>query len=224
MLKGENQGAAIRSCSQIVDLRSLDRGPKFIAIHKKANHGVMHEHRFGETNSFSRQALDPRAQCQMFAFNLLGMDFAHSVGSGGEVTGVDSGRIRVEVHQAKWFEQLLQRQKDRIRPAPEHIRQDHPSQMINGMPQPALVSFAPNETPHLVDLCRLDAAHFYRDRFGTAPLHDHGIDLRECTGFFFNSPITVVGLTCSTRAISRIPLPLSVISTMCRFTSGTHPG
>ena len=38
---------------------------------------------------------------------------------GGEMAGVDSGRIGVEVHQAKGLEQLLQLDKDRIR------EQDH---------------------------------------------------------------------------------------------------
>src|SRR5215207_4989162 len=96
--------------------------------------------------------------------------------------------------------------------------------MINRMPQPALLGFAPHETPHLIHLCRFDAADLYRNRVGTAPFHDTCVDWGERPGLFFNSPITVVGLTCSTRAISRTPLPLSVISTICRFTSGNRPG
>lgn len=42
-----------RSCSQIVDDRSLDRGAELVAIHKETDHRVMHEHRFGETNCFA---------------------------------------------------------------------------------------------------------------------------------------------------------------------------
>src|SRR6266849_2342367 len=96
--------------------------------------------------------------------------------------------------------------------------------MINRVPQPPLMGFAPHVTPPLIDLRRLHAAHFYPDRLGTAALHDACVHQRERGSLFFNSLITVVGLTCRTRAISRTPLPLSVISTICRFPSGTHPG
>ena len=40
---------------------------------------------------------------------------------------------------------------------------------------------------------------------------------------FFNSSITVVGLIFSTRAVSRMPLPLTAISTICCLTSGKYP-
>src|SRR5712692_422308 len=96
--------------------------------------------------------------------------------------------------------------------------------MTNRLPQPPLMGFAPHDTPPLIDLCRLHAAHCYRDRLGTAALHDACVHRRESGRLFFNSPITVVGLTGRTRAIARTPLPLRVISTSCRFTSGTRPG
>ena len=57
----------------------------------------------------------------MFALNLLGVDFPNSMSRGGEMTVIDSGRICVEVHEAKGLEQLLQLDKDFICPTPEHI-------------------------------------------------------------------------------------------------------
>jgi hypothetical protein len=42
----------------------------------------------------------------------------------------------------------------------------------------------------------------------------------EVRGLFLNSLITVVGLTCNTRAVSRMPLAFKAISTICCFTSG----
>jgi hypothetical protein len=95
--------------------------------------------------------------------------------------------------------------------------------MINGMPQPALVRFAADKTPHLIHFGSLHAPHLYRDCVGTASFHNGLVDLLESRGLFFNSAMTVVGLTRSTRAMSRTPLPLSVISTIWRFTSGTRP-
>jgi hypothetical protein len=75
----------------------LDRSTKLIAIDKEAHPTVRHEHGFGETRSFAREALAPRASRQIFAFDLLRVEFAPSLGRGGEVTGIDSRRIGVKV-------------------------------------------------------------------------------------------------------------------------------
>jgi hypothetical protein len=40
---------------------------------------------------------------------------------------------------------------------------------------------------------------------------------------FFHGFITVVGLPVNTRAVSRMPLPFSAISTIWVLTSGTNP-
>ena len=52
---------------------------------------------------------------------------------------------------------------------------------------------------------------------------DRLIDLLELRFLFFSSLITVVGLMCNTRAVSRIPLAFMAMSTICRFTSGDCP-
>jgi len=49
------------------------------------------------------------------------------------------------------------------------------------------------------------------------------IHLGEIRFFFFNSLRTVVGLTCNTRAVSRMPLAFMAISTICYLTSGDCP-
>jgi hypothetical protein len=86
--------------------------------------------------------------------------------------------------------------------------------MITGMPQPPLLRLAPHKTPPLIHLGTLYSPHLYRDRLGTTPRDNGLVNVLESRGLFFNSPMTVVGLICSTRAISRTPLPLSVISTI----------
>ena len=63
---------------------------------------------FRETNCFSCQPLDPRPQRQMFAFDLLGVDFADGMGSCWQMTSIDSGSIGIKVHEPKRLEQLLQ--------------------------------------------------------------------------------------------------------------------
>ena len=67
----------------------------------------MHENRFRETNSFARQPFDARAQREMFALNLLGVELTDRVGGGGKRAVVDSSGIRVEVPQAKGVAQLF---------------------------------------------------------------------------------------------------------------------
>ena len=137
----------------------------------------MHEDRLGETKCFARQALYSGAQREMFAFNLLRVAFAHGVSSRWKVTVVDSGRIGIKVLQPKRLQHLLQLDTDPIRATAERLRQDHTTQGINRMPHPALMRFAPHETPHLLHLCRLHAAHFNPRRLWTTPLHHAGVDL-----------------------------------------------
>ena len=94
-----------RSCFQIVESVELDQSPELVAIHKESNHGVMHEYRLGETDCFSRQAFDPCPQRQMFTFDLLRVDFTHGVGSGGQVSLIDSSCIGVKMDQPKRLEE-----------------------------------------------------------------------------------------------------------------------
>src|SRR5712691_2336295 len=49
------------------------------------------------------------------------------------------------------------------------------------------------------------------------------IHLVEVRFLFFSSLMTVGGLTCNTRAVSRIPLAFIAISTICCLTSGDWP-
>jgi hypothetical protein len=103
-------------------LGELDGSAELITIHKEANHRIMHEHGCGETNGFVSQPLDPCSQCQMFAFDLLRVDFADGVGRSGKMALIDARCIRVAVLQPNGLEQLLQLNKNRIRATPERIR------------------------------------------------------------------------------------------------------
>ena len=160
----------------------------------------------------------------MFAFDLLGVNFPDGMRRGGELAIRDSGRIRVDMAQAKRLEQLWQFHTDFLRAPPEPLRQDHPRQMSTRRPQPARRRFALHATPPLLHFCSLAPADLSRHRVGPAPCHDGFVDSGERAGLFFNSPLPVVGLTCSTRAIARTPLPLRGIATLCCFTVGRPPG
>ena len=120
----------------------------------------------------------------MFAFDLLRVALAHGMSRGGQVPFIDSSPIGIKVYQPKGFEPLLQLDKYCIGSTTKRIRQPHATQMVNRMPQPALVCFALHETPHLIDLCRFYATNLYGHRVGTAPRYDDFIDLGEPRGFF----------------------------------------
>jgi hypothetical protein len=70
----------------------------------------------------------------VFALALLRRDFADGGGRSREMAVLDSRTIPIEVHDPKGLEQVLQLQKDLIGPAPEHIGQNDPSEMINRLP------------------------------------------------------------------------------------------
>ena len=82
----------------------------------------MHEDGLRETNCFARQALAAGAQREMFAFNLLRVDFTDGVSGSRQGTIVDASRIGIKVLQPTRLEQLLQLAKDPIRSPAERLR------------------------------------------------------------------------------------------------------
>ena len=89
------------------------------------------------------------------------------------------------------------------------------------------MGFAVHVAPHLVEL---GAEPTPRLQFVRTPYLDLDVRGMEVLQYalihrlqdrclFFNSLITVVGLTCNTRAVSRMPLAFMAISTICCLTS-----
>src|SRR5712691_7627059 len=129
---------------------------------------------------------------------------------------------------AKGLQQRFERQKDGVLPSSEHRGQHLARVVINGVPEPARIGFAVHVAPHLVELGAEPTTHLQRirtpylhlDLLGMQVLQYGLIHLLEVRFFFFNSLMTVVGLTCNTRAVSRMPLAFMAISTICCLTSG----
>ena len=163
---------------------TLDGRPELVAVHTQSDDGIVQEDGFRETHGFAGSALDPRPQREGFAFDLLGVGFATGMRSRGQGPFIDPSSIRVAVLPATGLQALRQLDTDCIRTTPEGIRENYPTQMINRMPQPALVRFAADNTPPLIDLRGLHAPYFDRDRLRTTPLHDAGVDLGQPGGFF----------------------------------------
>jgi hypothetical protein len=159
----------------------------------------------------------------MFALDLLCVPLARLVLVGIEMPGVRAPSIGVIAPDAKRLEQPFELQKHLIlRPATD-IRQDFARLVIKRMPQPALLVLLPHLGPHLIDFRFINSLdhHVYIIRMqGFEELLVHQAERRP---FFFNVLMTVVGLIFNTRAVSRIPLPLRLISMICSLIAGARP-
>ena len=105
------------------------------------------------------------------------------------------------------------------------------SRRTNGVPQPTRIRFFAHITLHFVKLGAEPTMHLKLIRTPDVHFHVLGIQGRQHAMihrlqlrlFFFSSLMTVVGLTCKTRAVSRIPLAFMAMSTICCFTAGDWP-
>src|SRR5262245_15762381 len=103
--------------------------------------------------------------------------------------------------------------------------------MINRMPEPPRLRFLANITPHLIEFGGQPSALIQLLSATDRDLHLlWGQVLQGCLIYlldvrrlFLSSCRTVVGLTCNTRAVSRIPLAFIAMSTICCLTSGKRP-
>jgi hypothetical protein len=94
--------------------------------------------------------------------------------------------------------------------------------VIDGVPQPTLMRFVVHIAPHFVELraqlvlllTGIRPAYLHLDLFRMQICQHRLIDLLERRFFFLSSLITVVGLTCNTRAVSRMPLACIAMSTI----------
>jgi hypothetical protein len=99
--------------------------------------------------------------------------------------------------------------------------------MINSVPEPSWMRFPLHKTPHFVELGAQSTTHLKRIRAPDCHLDLRGMQDRQrrmihrlqLRLFFFSSLMTEVGLTWSTRAVSRMPLAFIAMSMLCCFTS-----
>ena len=102
----------------------LDIHAKLKAVDEQAEDEVMQLRGLRETDCSSGQALDSRAQRQMFAFQLLCIPFPHFMARGIQMSLVRSPAISIKARNPKRHEQGFQLQKRLIFPPPKHIGQD----------------------------------------------------------------------------------------------------
>ena len=75
--------------------------PKLVTIDKEANHQIVHRCRFGKAYRATHEPLDPGAQIDVLAFNLLRMCFANHVLLGIDMALVGPPSIGVKSRDTK---------------------------------------------------------------------------------------------------------------------------
>jgi hypothetical protein len=132
--------------------------------------------------------------------------------------------IRRKTREPEGLQQRFELQKDFVFATPKNIRQDSTRVMIDRMPQPAGIAFVADKRPHLVHLGVLPRTlDGHRHIVWVAGAQERGVH-RLQRGFFPpESRHTVFILIRSTRAVSRTPLALRLLSMIWCFTSGSRP-
>ena len=66
----------------------------------------------------------------------------------------------------------------------QHVGEDDSSPMVNGMPEPALLGFLLNNTPHFIDCCFFDLVELNDNLSWIDALTCCGIDVLELRCYF----------------------------------------
>jgi hypothetical protein len=200
-----------------------DGSSKLIPIDEQPNHQIVHLFRLGKAKGATHESLNPGPEIDVLALDFLRILLAHVVLLGIDMPLVGSPSVRVKLRDAKGLQELLQLEEDGVFASSEHIRQHLPGVMIYGVPEPSRMRFRLHKTPHFVELRAEPTTHlqlirapdFYLNLLGMHGRQHVMIHRLQLRLFFFSSLMTVVGLTCSTRAVSRMPLAFIAMSTIC---------
>src|SRR5262249_10458250 len=144
-------------CFRVVDFLS-DGSSKLIAIDEEPDHEIVHGRRFGKADRATHKPLDPCAEVDVLACDLLRVRFADHVLLRGEMPLVGAPSISVKAGDTKRFEQCFQLEKYLVLAPSKDIRYHGPTGVINRMPEPPWLRFRAHATPHLIELGRQTSA------------------------------------------------------------------
>jgi hypothetical protein len=99
-----------------------DGHPKLIPIDKETNHQIVHAFRLRKADRPAYQPLNPRAQVNVFALDLLGVVLPHVMLRSIEMPFVGTPPVGEISRDAKGLQQRLECYKDSVLPSSEHIR------------------------------------------------------------------------------------------------------
>ena len=167
----------------------------------------------------------------MLALDFLRLLLADGVLLGGAMSLIGPPPLGVQSWEPTWLPQAPPCQNDRGLPIPQDRRQHGPAVLIQRGPSPAWRRVLTPATPQRSACRRQATALGHRRSAPELALHVLGghmlpeglMHLLEVRGLFWSSFMTVVGLTCNTRAVAPIPLAFRARPTLWRLTSGECP-
>src|SRR2546428_9995431 len=193
-------------------------------LHTFHIHGKDYGSDGADTRRLADQAFNARPQGQMFALDFLRVPFAWAMHFRVQMPGICHPMIGIKAGEPKGLEQRFQLQKNLILATSKDIRQDRTRVVINRMPQPPLVLLLADKTPHLIYLGFPSSLNRYGHLLGVYGTKQSRVDRLKRSFFLFEfAHNTVSVLIRSTRAVSRIPLALTLMSMIVCFTSGKQP-
>jgi hypothetical protein len=158
----------------------------------------------------------------VLALDSLPVFLTNEVSLSVHMTRICPPAVCVVSSDTKRLQQGLQAEKNFVLTPTEHIGQDLPCVMVDGVPEPAWMGFLAHVTPHIVTLCaqptrRLQfvrTGYLHRDRLGLRVRQYRVVHLGQIRCLVLSSLSPGVGLTWNTRAVSRRPLAFMAISTI----------
>jgi hypothetical protein len=120
----------------------------------------------------------------MFPCNLLRLCFTNSLLLRISMTFVHVCTIRLEMAHTTWGSEHFQLSEDFVLTCPQHRGSDHSRLLIHGMPEPSLLGFLPNKTPHVVNFSCFHLVAFDADRAWLHTLDRDLVDVLKLWRFF----------------------------------------
>jgi hypothetical protein len=159
----------------------------------------------------------------MLPRQLLCPPLANPMSMWSQVPALRTPAIGVKTATAQRGEQAFEVQQRLLLTPTKAIHHPPTCLMSQRLPQPPRRFLAADKGPHVVPLSFPDLADHHRGGGSFPSSHQRGVHGGQRRRFFLRVVSTVVGRTPRTRAVSRMPLPLSAISPICCLTSGSHP-
>jgi hypothetical protein len=160
----------------------------------------------------------------MFSFYLPSILFADFMRGRIKMPTVSRPVVGIKLQRPERLKKFFQSKQNLIFMTAGSIREHSAAFVINRMPQPSLITFFPDETPHFIGFGFFDPYQLRLNMFSVFRVLQQTVIYKSYAVFFFFIPlITVSVLIFSTREISRIPLPLRVISIIFSLTSFRLP-
>jgi len=99
----------------------------------------------------------------MLPFDFLGISFSNNLLFRWQMAFIGAPIICIESRDPEWLQESPQFQKYGILAITEHISEDFSSAMVDRVPEPALMLFVADITPHFIEFSIINTLNFNRN-------------------------------------------------------------